>query len=358
MTITIKVGSNVLTRPDGTLNTERMESLVAQIANLHHNGHKIIFVSSGAVAAGRGMIKNYQDLDPVAQRQLLSSVGQVKLIDQYKQLFDKHQIAIGQILVTKQDFSTREHYLNMKNCITTLWQSNVIPVVNENDTVSVTALMFTDNDELSGLMASMMDCEKLFILSNIDGIYNGNPNDAGSEVIREIAPELNVAQYVQTTKSGFGRGGMQTKCKTAQKTAVSGIDVYIANGTKSDVILHLANNDKDFVCTHFIAGQRSPAVKKWIAYSEGFAKATVIVNQGAKLALLSHEHAASLLLPGIVAIDGDFKKDDILLIKDGEGQIIGVGKASTDRAKIEHLSDTKHAKPLIHYDYLYIYPNK
>ena len=120
----------------------------------------------------------------------------------------------------------------------------------------------------------------------------------------------------------------------------------------------LFNNDKDFVCTHVIAGQRSPAVKKWIAYSEGFAKATVIVNQGAKLALLSHEHAASLLLPGIVAIDGDFKKDDILLIKDGEGQIIGVGKASTDRAKIEHLSDTKHAKPLIHYDYLYIYPNK
>ena len=356
MTITIKVGSNVLTCADGMLNTERMGSLVAQIADLHRAGHKIIFVTSGAVAAGRSMIKNYKELDPVAQRQLLSSVGQVKLIDQYKQIFDKHNIQIGQILVTKQDFSTREHYLNMKNCITTLWQSNIIPVVNENDTVSVTALMFTDNDELSGLMASMMDCEKLFILSNIDGIYNGNPNDAGSEVIREIAPQLNVAQYVQTTKSGFGRGGMQTKCKTAQKTAASGIDVYIANGTRENVIKRLAEGDKDFVCTHFIAGEHSPAVKKWIAYSEGFAKATVVVNQGAKLALLSHEHAASLLLPGVVAIDGDFKKDDILLIKDGEGNTIGAGRANTDRSKISQLSGIKHAKPIIHYDYLYIYP--
>lgn len=357
MTITIKVGSNVLAGQGGMLDVERMESLVGQIAKLHKAGHKIIFVTSGAVAAGRSMLNNYSDLDPVSQRQLLSSVGQAKLINQYKQLFDKHNIQIGQILVTKQDFSTREHYLNMKNCITTLWQSNVIPVVNENDTVSVTALMFTDNDELSGLMASMMDCEKLFILSNIDGIYNGNPNDAGSEVIREIEPELNVAQYVQTTKSGFGRGGMQTKCKTAQKTAASGIDVYIANGTKEDVITRLANEDKEFVCTHFIAGEHSPAVKKWIAYSEGFAKATVVVNQGAKLALLSHEHAASLLLPGVVAIDGEFKKDDMLLIKDGEGQIIGVGRANMDRAKINQMADTKHSKPLIHYDFLYIYHN-
>lgn len=356
MTITIKVGSNVLAGQGGMLNIERMESLVAQIAELHKAGHKVIFVTSGAVAAGRSMISGYQDLDPVAQRQLLSSVGQVKLIDQYKQIFDRHGIQIGQILVTKQDFSTREHYLNMKNCITTLWASNVIPVVNENDAVSVTALMFTDNDELSGLMASMMNCEKLFILSNIDGIYNGNPSDEGSEVIREINPELNVTQYVQTTKSGFGRGGMQTKCKTAQKTAASGIDVYIANGTRPDVITRLANGDKDFICTHFVAGEHSPAVKKWIAYSEGFAKATVVVNQGAKNALLSHDHAASLLLPGVVAIDGEFKKDDMLLIKDGEGVIIGVGRANMDRAKIGQMSDVKHAKPLIHYDYLYIYP--
>ncbi|MCQ2974647.1 MAG: glutamate 5-kinase [Bacteroidales bacterium] len=357
MTITIKIGSNVLTRSNGTLDTERMAGIVAEIAMLHRQGHKIILVTSGAVAAGRSMISGYQSLDPVAQRQLLSSIGQVKLIDQYKQIFDLYNIRIGQILVTKQDFSTREHYLNMKNCISTLWDSNVIPVVNENDTVSVTSLMFTDNDELSGLMASMMNCEKLFILSNIDGIFNGNPNDEGTSVIREIKPGVNISQYVQTTKSGFGRGGMQTKCRIARKTADSGIDVYIANGTKQNVITTLVNGDKDFVCTHFVAGEQSAAVKKWIAYSDGFAKATVVVNQGAKNALLSHSKAASLLMPGVVKFLGDFKKDDLLLICDEQNETIGVGRATMDKDKAENLSEDKHSKPLIHYDYLYIYPD-
>ena len=356
MTFTIKIGSNVLTRADGTLDTERMAGLVAEIAQLHRAGHKIILVTSGAVAAGRSMILGYQELDPVAQRQILSSIGQVKLIDQYKQIFDLYNIRIGQILVTKQDFSTREHYLNMKNCVQALWGSNVVPVVNENDTVSVTSLMFTDNDELSGLMASMMDCQKLFILSNIDGIFNGNPSDEGTSVIREIREGANISQYVQTTKSNFGRGGMLTKCRIARKTADSGIDVYIANGTKKDVITKLVNGDPDFVCTHFVAGSQSAAVKKWIAYSDGFAKASVTVNNGAKQALLSHEKAASLLMPGVVRLNGDFKKGDILLINDEDGVTLGVGRASMDKDKAAKTNDETHSKPLIHYDYLYIYP--
>ncbi|MBP5366597.1 MAG: glutamate 5-kinase [Bacteroidales bacterium] len=356
MTITIKIGSNVLTQSNGMLNVQRMENLVAEIARLHSEGNRIILVTSGAMAAGRGMVKDYAELDHVAQRQLLSSVGQVKLIDTYKQIFDRHNIQIGQILVTKQDFRTREHYLNMKNCIQTLWASNVVPVVNENDAVSVTALMFTDNDELSGLLASMMDCEKLFILSNIDGIFNGNPVDEGTHVIREIKAGTNVAQYVQAAKSGFGRGGMQTKCRIAQKTAASGIDVYIANGTQPNVLTRLARGDKDFVCTHFEAGQHSPAVKKWIAYSDGFAKASVIINNGAKQALLSHDKIASLLLAGVVRFEGEFKKDDLLLIVDEQGTAIGVGRSGFDSAKALKLIGNSHSKPLIHYDYLYIYP--
>lgn len=356
MTITIKIGSNVLTQANGMLDVERMNYLVMEIARLHKQGHKIILVTSGAVAAGRSMVSGYQDLDPVSQRQLLSSIGQVKLIDTYKYLFDIYQIKIGQILVTKQDFSSREHYLNMKNCISALWNNNVIPVVNENDSVSVTALMFTDNDELSGLMASMMDCQKLFILSNIDGIFNGNPKDEGTEVIREISSISNVSQYVQTTKSNFGRGGMLTKCRIARKTADSGIDVYIANGTKPNVITRLVNEDKDFVCTHFIAGEQRPAVKKWIAYSDGFATASVIVNPGARAALTSHDKAASLLYPGVVRFEGDFKKDDLLRIKDEEGNAIGVGKVTMDKDDVLNLGEEKHSKPIIHYDYLYIYP--
>lgn len=356
-TIAIKIGSNVLTCTNGTLDTQRMESLVSDIAQLHAEGRKIILVSSGAVAAGRSIVKNFATLEPVAQRQLLSSVGQVMLIDIYKRLFDKHNIQIGQVLVTKQDFRTREHYLNIKNCIEALWECHVIPVVNENDAASVTALMFTDNDELSGLLASMMDCRKLFILSNIDGIYNGDPHADDTSVIRQINPSDNVAQYVRTTKSGFGRGGMQTKCRTAQKTAASGIDVYIANGTTPRVITRLASGDATFVCTHFVAGEHSPAVKKWIAYSDDFARAAVTVNDGAKAALLSHTKAASLLLPGVTAFEGNFMKDDLLLVRDEQGKAIGVGRAGMDKEKAVKLIGTKHTKPLIHYDYLYIYPS-
>ncbi len=355
MTLTIKIGSNVLTCPDGKLDTERMKNLVGEIAALHTAGHKIILVSSGAVAAGRSMMKNYSHLEPVAQRQLLSSIGQVHLIDQYKQLFDAHDIKIGQILVTKQDFRTREHYLNMRNCINTLWENGVIPVVNENDTISLTGLMFTDNDELSGLMASMADCDKLIILSNIDGIFNGDPKQEGTSVIREISCNSNVSQFVQTSKSNFGRGGMKTKCRIAQKTAASGIDVYIANGMKANIITRLSSGDKDLVCTHFAAGKRSPAIKKWIAYSDGFAKAEVTVNESTRAVLTSNDKVASLLVRGVVKISGVFKKNDILLIKDLDGNAIGVGRANMD-IETARESVGQHSRPLIHYDYLYIYP--
>ena len=150
---------------------------------------------------------------------------------------------------------------------------------------------------------------------------------------------------------------MLTKCRIARKTADSGIDVYIANGTRPQVITRLANGDKDFVCTHFTAGDRSPAIKKWIAYSDGFTKATVFVNQGAADALRDHNKAASLLYPGIVKIEGEFKKDDLLLIKDEDGVTIGVGRVSIDKDRLLKLDSTKHSKPVIHYDYLYIYPN-
>lgn len=354
--ITIKVGSNVLTGRDKMLNIERMESIVEQIAQLNAQGHKVVLVSSGAMAAGRGMIKGYEDLNPVAQRQLLSSVGQVKLIDQYKQIFDRRGLKVAQLLVTKQDFGSRMHYLNMKNCFETLWQNDVVPVVNENDAVSLAGLMFTDNDELSGLIASMMDCDKLFILSNIDGIYDGDPSDPASKVITEVANGTSVSRYVRASKSDFGRGGMVTKCRMAQKTAQAGIDVYIANGAADNVITRLAAADPSLPRTHFEAGKDSPAVKKWIAYSDGFATARVIVNKGAAEALLSTEHVSSLLPVGVREFEGDFRKDDIVLIVGPDGTTIGVGRAAMDKETAVKQAFAAKQKPLVHYDYLYIYP--
>ena len=184
--IAVKVGSNVLTRRDGTLDVTRMSALVDQIAELHKAGIEIILVSSGAVASGRSEVRPTKKLDSVDQRQLFSAVGQAKLINRYYELFREHGIPVGQVLTMKENFSTRRHYLNQKNCMTVMLENGVIPIVNENDTISVSELMFTDNDELSGLIASMMDAQALIILSNIDGIYNGSPADPESQVIREI----------------------------------------------------------------------------------------------------------------------------------------------------------------------------
>lgn len=353
--ITIKIGSNVLAGDKGMLNHQRMKELVDQMAELHHSGRKVMLVTSGAVAAGRSMIQIPRKMDHVSQRQILSSIGQVKLINEYAALFGAHQINIGQVLVTKQDFRTREHYLNMKNCLASLWENNIIPVINENDAVSVTALMFTDNDELSGLLATMMDCDALFILSNVDGIFNGDPKQPGTQVIPIIKPAADLTEYISTTKSDFGRGGMLTKCRIAQKTAASGINVHIANGTQPNVITRLVNQDPDFVNTRFEAGEHHPAVKKWMAYSEGFTKAQITINEGARKALFDKK-ANSLLLPGVIWIQGDFKKGDLLLIKDEKEHILGIGRSGMDREKAEKHRFDKKYKPLVHYDYLFLYP--
>ncbi|MBQ2065712.1 MAG: glutamate 5-kinase, partial [Paludibacteraceae bacterium] len=161
--IAIKIGSNVLTHKDGTLDTDRMASLVEQVAALHAAGIEVILISSGAVASGRSALKLEKEPDPVSARQIFSSIGQARLINEYYELFLKHGIYCGQVLTTKESLSTRGHYLNQKNCIAQLLQHGVIPIINENDTISVTELMFTDNDELSGLVATMMDAEALII---------------------------------------------------------------------------------------------------------------------------------------------------------------------------------------------------
>lgn len=355
-TITVKVGSNVLAQKDGTLNHQRIAHLTAQIAGLHRQGIRVILVSSGAVAAGRSMVPKLPFKDTVSERQLLSSVGQVKLLNTYSLLFDQHGISCAQVLVTKEDFRTREHYLNMKNCLSVLLTHGIVPIINENDAVSVTALMFTDNDELAGLVAAMMNTDALFILTNVDGIFDKNPANPDARLITLVNGEQdNLGAYISTTKSDFGRGGMLTKCRVAQKTGASGIAVHIANGNRDNIIEQLVHDPEGVEHTRFKPSRLQPAVKKWMAHAEGFAKAEVYINDGAKSALTGPK-ASSLLLAGVTSMQGDFKKGDILQIKDSNHHIIGIGRAQYDKAVADrHLADEKY-KPLVHYDYLFVYP--
>ena len=278
--IAVKIGSNVLTRRDGTLDVTRMSALVDQIAGLHKAGVEIILVSSGAVASGRSEIHPTKKLDSVDQRQLFSAVGQAKLINRYYELFREHGIPVGQVLTMKENFGTRRHYLNQKNCMTVMLENGVIPIVNENDTISVSELMFTDNDELSGLIASMMDVQALIILSNIDGIYNGSPADPASEVIREIEHGKDLSSYIQTN--------------IARKVADEGITVIIANGKRDNILTDILRNEElrmkneELKYTRFIPSPEPvSSVKKWIAHSEGFAKGELHINECATKILAS-----------------------------------------------------------------------
>lgn len=353
--IVIKIGSNVLTRSDGTLDITRMSSLVDQIVELKRKKIETIVVSSGAVAAGKAEIKIPHKIDMVSARQVFSAVGQVKLINLYYSFFHQHKINCGQILATKEDFSTRRHYLNQRNCMSVMLDNNVIPIINENDAISVNELMFTDNDELSGLVATMMNCNKLIILSNINGIYNGDPKSAKSEVIKEIdTKSANIEDYIQDTKSSAGRGGMVTKYNIARKVAEEGIEVIIANGKEENILLDIVNNTPNSIFTRFKPGvKKASSVKKWIAHSDGFAKGEIYINKGAKDALLSNK-AISLLPIGITQIKGDFEIDDIVRIMDEDGTHIGVGKTHYNSIDAQKLIGEKQAKPIIHYDYLYI----
>ncbi|HLP04214.1 MAG TPA: glutamate 5-kinase, partial [Paludibacter sp.] len=235
-----------------------------------------------------------------------------------------------------------------------LLAQGIVPIVNKNDVVSVTELMFTDNDELSGLIASMMDMEALVILSNVDGIYNGNPAEPGSEVIRRIEKGQDVSDFIQATKSTFGRGGMLTKTTIARKIADQGIDVLIANGKKENILLKLLDKKGEEVCTLFAASSDEvSSVKKWIAHSKGFAKGEIHVNENAAKALAG-EKAVSLLPVGAVKISGEFEKDDIVRIIGPNGHSIGIGKVQYDSQKAQAVLGKKNQKPLVHCDYLYL----
>jgi glutamate 5-kinase len=311
-------------------------------------------ISSGAVASGRSIMGLNKKMDVVDQRQLFSAVGQAKLINHYWDLFRDHGITVGQVLTMKENFGSRRHYLNQRNCMQVMLDNKVIPIVNENDTVSVSELMFTDNDELSGLIASMMDMEALIILSNIDGIYNGSPTHPESKVIREIQKGEDISDYIQTTKSTFGRGGMATKTTIARKIADEGIHVFIANGKKDNILIQLLDSKLDVVCTQFVAStDEVSSVKKWIAHSKGFAKGEIHVNENAAKALTG-EKAVSLLPIGVTTIVGDFEKDDIVKIIDHVGLSLGIGKVQYDSNKAREMLGKKNQKPLIHCDYMYL----
>lgn len=351
--LVVKVGTNVLARPDGLLDITSISQLVDQIADLKTKGVDVILVSSGAVGAGRSMMEVPEGLNKVVRRQVLSSIGQVRLMEIYRQLFSNHQLFCAQVLATKEDFRDRQHYINMQNCFLALLRDRVVPVVNENDVVAITELMFTDNDELAGLVAAMTNADGLVILSSVKGVFDGPPEDPKSNVIKSIDPhEKKWQRVIQPSRSSFGRGGMHTKFRIAQKAAKVGIPTFIGDGREPGVLLSLLEDR--FTGTHFTAQTGLSNVKKWIAYNELPQKGAVHINKGAEKVLRSTEKVSSLLPVGIIRIEGEFEKGDLLRILNEEGEAIGMGIAQYGATTAQQYVGQQGKKALVHYDYLVI----
>ena len=349
--ITVKIGSNVLARQDGTLDVTRMSALVDQVVALNRRGIEVVLVSSGAVASGRSELNVPADsLNSVSARQLFSAVGQAKLMNRYFDFFRGNGSSCGQVLTTKEFFTTRSHYRNQKRCMEVMLANGVVPIVNENDTISITELMFTDNDELSGLVAEMMNADMLIILSNVDGIYDGDPANPEARVIREIHPECDdFSMCVTREKSQFGRGGMITKCNIARRIAGGGIPVVIANGKREDILLRLIDEPAGTLCTRFVPSEKS------VANDKTFSRREIVLSDTAEQSIRTG-HPRSLNSTDIVRCSGEFFRDELVRIVNGKGENIGCGKVLCSAAELasEIENSGGNARTVIHFDYLFL----
>lgn len=351
--IVIKVGTKVLSTEENSLDTAVLAHLVEQIVSIRKRGTDVVLVTSGAVGAGRGLLSLSHEERP-DDKQVLAAVGQVKLMNLYYEFLGKHNELCAQVLVTKEDFRDKNHYMNMRACFENLLNSNVVPVVNENDVVATTELLFTDNDELAGLVASQLNADAVVILTSVEGFLSGSPEDPTAQVIPEIDfSNIHAYQkYISPDKTVFGRGGMLTKFNIARKLTLHGITVYFANGKRKNVLTDIVSG-KD-IGTKFISHDKSSSIKRRIAYSEGLTKGTVYVNKCAEDLLLSKTKIMSLLPVGVTKVEGNFNKGDIIEIIGESKHKIGFGIAEYSAEKAEALIRKKHGRPIIHYDHMFI----
>tara|TARA_B100000508_G_scaffold141091_1_gene146288 strand:- start:14255 stop:15034 length:780 start_codon:yes stop_codon:yes gene_type:complete len=251
--VVVKVGTNVMTNRNNRIVGPILKNLVRQIAYLYERDIITILVSSGSAIAGKEVLGDCAAEDPSTRRQIFSSVGQPRLMRHYYSMFHDFGMRCAQVLATKRDFAPGKYRENMINCYEGLLAEGIVPIANEDDAVSLTMSMFSDNDELASLVAELVDADMLIMLTDIDGLYTGHPEDDDSELLHRVKVDQNVEKYVQESDKGEGegRGGMESKLKIAKSTANKEIPTFIANGKEEDIIIDIVNGKK--VGTKFIS---------------------------------------------------------------------------------------------------------
>ncbi|MEK7619213.1 MAG: glutamate 5-kinase [Patescibacteria group bacterium] len=353
--VVVKIGTGVLSREDGTVDDSVLESIVGQITSLKKKSIEVVLVTSGAVGCGRGLMKATTDSETVEDKQVFAAVGQVRLMQTYARLFEKRNVLCAQVLVTKEDFRDRGHYQNMRRCFLNLLRDGIVPIVNENDVIAIKELVFTDNDELAGLIAAQLEADTLIILTSVDGVLDSSPRDPHAAVISRIDC-AHIAEFhkrITREKSSVGRGGMMTKFTVARKLVSSGIAVHIANGRRGHILADIIMGRR--VGTTFVPLSRKiSGVKRRLAYSEGLTAGTLVVNSCTSELLRSKDRVMSLLPIGITKVEGEFKKGDVVEIRDSQNAKLGFGVSSLDSEKVKVIAGAKGGKAVVHYDYLFI----
>ena len=319
--IVIKLGTNVLRNENGDVALSRIYSYIESIAKLVKSGKEVVLVTSGAVGLGKKKL-GLSNTEGIALKQACAAIGQGKLMSLYEDGFDAYDIVAGQILLTEDDFSQRKRYLSLRTTLNILLEMHAVPIINQNDTVTVIDLddtleqiqmCFTDNDKLSALVASELDADLLLILSDVDGLYNANPKDnPDAKIIKEVKGVSKEILALGTDASEGGRGGMKTKLEAARLVTRFGGKVLIANGKTPYVIDEIFNYED--IGTAFVPDDEYLTEKKrWIGYATNII-GKVIVNNGAKDAILKKE--SSLLPIGVIGVVNDFKRGEVVSIRD------------------------------------------
>jgi glutamate 5-kinase len=357
--VVVKLGSNLFFNAAGRVALGRIFSLVEDIAAARLAGRQMIVVSSGAVALGANAL-NMKSASPLlAQRQALAAVGQSRLMNLYEQGFSKYGLTAAQVLLIDEDFSNRKRYLNLRNTLLTLLDMGVIPVINENDTVSTTELeladrgvSFGDNDQLSALVMSKLEAQVLLLLSDVDGLYSENPrHNPDAKFIPEVHEITAEIESLAGRKSARGRGGMSTKLHAARIAMNSGGMAVVANGMKPGVITRVLNGEPEG--TLFIGrAEVLSGKRRWIAFASSVA-GRIHINQGALEAITRKN--ASLLHAGITRIENEFEHGDVVAIIGPNGQEIArgiVNYSSVDASKLigKHSDDIARLVAAKNYD--------
>ncbi len=314
----VKVGTSVLTGPDGRLDSARIGHLAEQISLVTATGRRVALVSSGAVGAGIGQLGLAKRPDNLRQLQAAAAVGQAYLIRAYDEGFRRHGRHAAQLLLTHEDFDSRPRYLNMRNTLTALFDYNAVPVINENDTISVDEIKFGDNDKLAAMVANLLQAPLLVILSVVDGLCRADPGASGIGEVVPLVADLDeeILGFAGDSRSGGGTGGMRSKLQAAQLVTRAGGSVVIASGKKPDPLTRILNGES--VGTLFLArGQTQGARKRWIGLTAR-PRGHLVVDPGARVALEAGDK--SLLAIGIVEIVGEFDKGDVVGVRDVQGR--------------------------------------